>query len=321
MDIVCIGVAIMDMFPSEYGKHLTDVPYFIPAPGGAPANVAVAAARLGAESAFIGKVGDDIFGHHLAKIYSSYGVNIKGMRFDKAACTTMNIHAKPDEKTTEYLFYRKPGADTLLRPDELESDLLKACKILHFDSLNLTHEPTRETTMKAIRIVKEHGGTISFDVNYREPVWENKQEAIDAILKIIPLVDILKLNDDELLLLTGNNHPDTAIRPLLAAGPHTLLLTIGSKGSWMFTKNESVFVKAFKVKAVDTIGCGDAFSAGFLTLYVNEDICDAVKSPKLREFLIYANAVGALTATKKGVIPALPGKLEVNEFLKTNTVK
>ena len=321
MDIVCMGVAIMDMFPSEYGKHLTDVPYFIPAPGGAPANVAVAAARLGAECAFIGKVGDDIFGHHLATIYESYGVNIKGMRFDKSACTTMNIHAKPDDKTTEYLFYRKPGADTLLRPDELDTDLLNSCDILHFDSLNLTHEPVRNATLKAIKIVKNNGGTISFDVNYREPVWENKQEAIDSILKIIRFVDIIKLNNDEFLLLTGSNIPDIAVTTLLAFGPHILLLTMGSEGSWAFTKNEDVFIEAFKINTVDTIGCGDAFAAGFLTLY-NKDTTDGkVNQVKLREFLIYANAVGALTAAKKGVIPALPGKQEVDEFLKVFTVK
>jgi fructokinase len=321
MDIVCIGVAIMDMFPSEYGKHLTDVPYFIPAPGGAPANVAVAAARLGLKSAFIGKVGEDIFGHHLAKVFESHGVNILGMHFDKTACTTMNIHAKPDEKTTEYLFYRKPGADTLLRPDELDRDLLRMCKILHFDSLNLTHEPIRDATMEAIRIVKDNGGTISFDVNYREPVWENKQEAIDSILKIIPRVDIVKLNDDELLLLTGSCNPEIAVKPLLALGPHILLLTMGSKGSWVFTKNEGIFVEAFNVNAIDTIGCGDAFVAGFLTYYIKEKAHGDIIPVKLREFLIYANAVGALTASKKGVIPALPDKQEVAEFLREFKVK
>ncbi len=320
MDIVCIGVAIMDMFPSEYGKHLTDVPYFIPAPGGAPANVAVAAAKLGASSAFIGKVGDDIFGRHLAKVYESHGVNVKGMQFDKTACTTMNLHAKPDEKTTEYLFYRKPGADTLLTPDELDCDLLKSCKILHFDSLNLTNEPTRSATMEAIKIVKDNGGTVSFDVNNREPVWESKQDAIDSILKIIALVDIVKLNDDELLLLTGSDNPEIAVTPLLTLGPQIVLLTMGSKGSWVFTRNEGIFVKAFKVNSVDTIGCGDAFVAGFLSLYIKEKTQGDTEPEKLREFLIYANAVGALTATKKGVIPALPDKHEVNEFLKLVTM-
>lgn len=315
MDIVCIGVAIMDMFPSEYGKHLTDVPYFIPAPGGAPANVAVAAARLGAESAFIGKVGEDIFGHHLAKVYESHGVNINGMRFDKTACTTMNIHAKPDEKTTEYLFYRKPGADTLLRPDELDSDLLKSCKILHFDSLNLTNQPTLSATMEAIKIAKDHGGTISFDVNYREPVWENKQVAVDSIVEIFPLVDIVKLNDEELLLLTGSNNLQKAANHLLSFGPQIILLTMGSKGSWAFTKNESVYVEAIKVNAIDAIGCGDAFTAGFLMLYNKDKNQGEINAAKLKEFLIYANAVGALTATKKGVIPALPDKQEVDEFL------
>jgi fructokinase len=316
MDVVCIGVAIMDMFPSEYGKHLTEVPYFIPAPGGAPANVAVAAARLGIKSAFIGKVGEDIFGRYLAKVFESHGVNIKGMRFDKTACTTMNIHAKPDEKTTEYLFYRKPGADTLLRPDELDHDLLRMCKILHFDSLNLTHQPTRDATMEAIKIVKDNSGIISFDVNYREPVWETRQDAIDSILETIPCVDIVKLNDDELLLLTGSNDPEIVAKGLLDLGPGILLCTMGSKGSWVFTKNEAIFVKAFNVNTVDTIGCGDAFVAGFLTLYIKEKVDGDVNLVKLRELLIYANAVGALTATKKGVIPALPDKKEVDEFLK-----
>lgn len=315
--IVCIGVAILDMFPSEYGIKLVDVPYFKPAPGGAPANVAVAAAKLGAKSAFIGKVGDDIFGHHLADVFAKEGVNIQGMRYDKLACTTMNIHAKPDEKSIEYMFYRKPGADTRLQVDELDMEILKNAEVLHFDSLNLTDEPTRSATFKAIEIARENGALISFDVNYREPVWPTKELAIEEIKSMIPQADIVKLNEDEIVLLFGDENHEIIAEHILSGKPKICLFSLGANGSSVYSKLGNSYAPALKVDVVDTIGCGDAFTAGFLTKFLNfKEQKKLYDLNDLEQSLIYANAVGAFTAQKKGVIPALPSLQEINDFIK-----
>ena len=315
--IVCLGAAILDMFPSEYGKKLVDVPYFFPAPGGAPANVAVAGAKLGAKTAFLGKVGDDIFGHHLAEVFASCGVDVSGMRFDPTACTTMNFHAKPDERTTEYLFYRKPGADTLMRADDIAIDVLSKCKILHCDSLNFTHEPTRSTTLQVLKSVRRLGGLTSFDVNYRKPFWAKESEFADQIMEVLPLIDIVKLNDAELALLTGSHDIERCAWQIIERGPQTVLITLGAEGSWMFCKGHNSFVPSFSVNAIDTIGCGDAFVAGFLTKYTPG--VDEKDASRLADLLKYANAVGALTATKKGVIPALPTRKDVETFLRAHS--
>ena len=142
MDIVCLGELLVDMFPAELGRSLGEVSAFRPKPGGAPANVAVAATRLGAQSAFVGKVGDDAFGYHLAGVLRQAGVDVRGMRFDKEARTGMAFNAMPDENSYDILFYRNPGADMLLRVDELDRDLLLGTRAFHFGSISLIQEPS-----------------------------------------------------------------------------------------------------------------------------------------------------------------------------------
>lgn len=150
MDIVCLGELLVDMFPAELGRRLVEVSAFYPKPGGAPANVAVAAARLGARSGFIGKVGDDAFGHYLVDVLRYEGVDIRGMRYDQKARTTMAFIAMPDENTSEFVFYRHPGADMLLRKDELDRTLLQTTSAFHFGSLSLIEDPIRTATMEAV---------------------------------------------------------------------------------------------------------------------------------------------------------------------------
>ncbi len=154
MDIVCLGELLIDMFPAEVGRKLVDVSAFKPKPGGAPANVAVAVARLGYESAFIGKVGDEDFGHYLADVLRQEGVNVEGMRFDETARTTMAFIAMPDVNNYEIVFYRNPGADTRLRADELDHDLLGSASAFHLGSLSLSEEPSLSATMEAVKIAK-----------------------------------------------------------------------------------------------------------------------------------------------------------------------
>ena len=316
VDVVCLGEILIDMFPSELGRRLVEVPAFHPKPGGAPANVAVAAARLGAKSAFMGKVGDDLFGHHLAQVLAREGVEGRGLRFDAQARTTMAIIAMPDENTAEFVFYRNPGADMRLRPEELDGDLLREARAFHFGSLSLTDEPARSATREAIRRAREAGALVSFDVNYRPTLWTSPQQAQAIVMEMIPQVDLLKVNESELDLLAGNDL-EAGTRALLERGPKLVIVTLGPNGCYFRFAEGGAHVRGFKVKTVDAVGCGDAFIAGLLTrLVVNGDWRSQLRMDRLRDCLRYANAVGALTALAPGVIPALPTAASVEAFLR-----
>jgi fructokinase len=316
MDIVCLGELLVDMFPAELGRRLVEVSAFRPKPGGAPANVAVAAVRLGARSAFIGKVGDEAFGHHLADVLRQEGVDVRGMRFDEEARTGMAFIAMPDENTSEFVFYRNPGADMRLRADELDRELLQEARAFHFGSLSLGQEPSRSATMEAVRVAREAGALISFDVNYRPTLWNSPQEAYDRIMATVPHVDLLKVNEVELALLAGSEDLDAASKALLEQGPDLCVVTLGPEGSYFQVAGGGEHVPPFKVQTVDATGCGDAFVAGLLCqLVVGAEWREQLSPARMREVLRYANAVGALTALTQGVIPALPTADQVDEFL------
>lgn len=315
MDIVCLGELLIDMFPAELGRSLIEVSAWQPKPGGAPANVAVAAQRLGAESAFIGKVGDDAFGHYLTGVLEHEGVDVRGMRYDSEARTAMAFVAKPDENSYDILFYRNPGADMRLQVDELDRELLQSARALHFGSISLIQEPSRSATLEALRIARQAGALISFDVNYRPDLW-SRDSARERVLATIPLVDLLKVNEIEVELLTGSGDPDTASKSLMALGPQLCVVTMGPDGSYFRVTGGGEYVPPFRVNTVDATGCGDAFIASLLCkLVLDADWREQLSVDRMRQILRYANAVGALTSLTQGAIPALPSTAQVNQFL------
>ena len=316
MDILCLGELLIDMFPAEIGRGMTEVSAFHPKPGGAPANVAVAAARLGAESSFIGKVGDDIFGHYLENVLINEGVNTQGMRFDADARTTLVFIAMPDVHSAEFVFYRNPGADMLLHSGELQVSLVQSTSWLHFGSLSLIDEPVRSATLRAIEIAHEAGALISFDVNYRPALWASREEAYQRILPTLPLVDLVKVNQAELALLTGSDQLESGAEFLLSQGPKLCVVTLGPEGSFFHNGQAGGFIPGFEIETVDSTGCGDAFVAGLLTQLVESGQGQAdFSQDRLKDALRYANGVAALTALTQGVIPALPNSNQVDEFL------
>lgn len=317
MDMVCLGELLIDMFPAEVGRRLVEVSAFYPKPGGAPANVAVAAARLGARSAFIGKVGEDAFGHYLAQVLARENVETRGIRFEPTARTMLAFIAMPDENTAEFVFYRNPGADMLLRPDELDSHLLQTTRVFHFGSISLIHEPSRSATVEAARLAREAGALISFDVNYRPSLWAETPAALDIIAGLLPQVDVLKVNETELELLSGQADLAAGSQVLLRQGPTLCVVTLGAGGSFYQTAAAGERVPGFAVRVVDAVGCGDAFTAALLYRLTSPPGSwrERLVPAQLRLLLRYANAVGALTAQKQGVIPALPTAAQVSEFL------
>ncbi|MBN2045306.1 MAG: carbohydrate kinase [Anaerolineales bacterium] len=324
MEIVTLGELLIDMFPMKVGQAMGEVEAFTPKPGGAPANVAVAARRLGRKSAFIGKVGEDLFGTYLKEVLDKEGVDTRGLHFDPEARTTMAIIAMPDENSAEFVFYRNPGADHRLEADELDSSLLAETKVFHFGSLSLTDEPARTATLEAVKLAKEAGALISYDLNYRPALWKNPDEALIEAEKMLPLVDVLKVNEEEVALLCGVASVSLADRDgladatgqILGRGPTLVVVTFGSQGSYFRFAGGGGYVPGFKVDTIDAVGCGDAFTAGMLSQLVEmPDWRAELSETRLSEILTFANAVGALTSLKRGVITALPYLNEVNQFL------
>ncbi|XP_068317489.1 probable fructokinase-1 [Pyrus communis] len=314
--IVSFGEMLIDFVPTESGVSLAEAPGFLKAPGGAPANVAIAVARLGGKAAFVGKLGDDEFGHMLAGILKQYGVTGDGISFDQGARTALAFVTLRADGEREFMFYRNPSADMLLKPDELNIELIKSAKVFHYGSISLIVEPCRSAHLKAMEVAKEAGALLSYDPNLRELLWPSREEAKKQIMSIWDKADLIKVSDVELEFLTGNpNIDDANAMTLWRDSLKLLLVTLGEKGCRYYTKNFRGVVESFEVKAVDTTGAGDSF-VGALLAKIVDDHSILEDEKRLREVLKFANACGAITTTKKGAIPALPTESEALTLFK-----
>ncbi|KAL4290713.1 hypothetical protein GQ457_14G000560 [Hibiscus cannabinus] len=309
--IVSFGEMLIDFVPTVSGVSLAEAPGFLKAPGGAPANVAIAVSRLGGQASFVGKLGDDEFGRMLADILKQNGVSGDGILFDEGARTALAFVTLRADGEREFMFYRNPSADMLLRPEELNLDVIRSAKVFHYGSISLIVEPCRSAHLKAMEVAKESGALLSYDPNLRLPLWPSADEARQQILSIWDKADIIKVSDVELEFLTGSDKIDdeTALK-LWHPNLTLLLVTLGEKGSKYYTKSFHGTVDGFHVKTVDTTGAGDSF-VGALLCKIVEDPTILENESKLREVLKFANACGAITTTKKGAIPALPAEAQV----------
>ncbi|KAL5719696.1 fructokinase [Ranunculus cassubicifolius] len=317
--IISFGEMLIDFVPTQSGVSLAEAPGFLKAPGGAPANVAIAVSRLGGRSAFVGKLGDDEFGHMLAGILKEYGVNSDGILFDQGARTALAFVTLRADGEREFMFYRNPSADMLLREDELNVELISKAKIFHYGSISLITEPCRSAHIRAMEIAKEGGSLLSYDPNLRLPLWPSADEAREQILSIWDKADLVKVSEDELEFLTGKGvleveAIDEAALSLWRPSFKLMLVTLGDKGCRYYTKDFHGGVDPFSVKTVDTTGAGDAFIGSLLSKIV-DDMSILENETRLRETLRFANACGAITTTKKGAIPALPAVSDVLHLL------
>ncbi|KAK0606881.1 hypothetical protein LWI29_005559 [Acer saccharum] len=313
--IVSFGEMLIDFVPTESGVSLAEAPGFLKAPGGAPANVAIAVTRLGGKAAFVGKLGDDEFGHMLAGILKENGVNGDGINFDQGARTALAFVTLRADGDREFMFYRNPSADMLLKPEELNLELIKSAKAFHYGSISLIVEPCRSAHLKAMEVAKEAGALLSYDPNLRLPLWPSAEEARVQIKSIWDKAEVIKVSDVELEFLTGSDKiDDESALSLWHPNLKLLLVTLGEKGCRYYTKHFKGSVDAFHVKTVDTTGAGDSFVGALLTKVV-DDHSILEDEGRLREVLKFANACGAITTTKKGAIPALPTETEVLSLL------
>ncbi|KAJ8549105.1 hypothetical protein K7X08_032812 [Anisodus acutangulus] len=317
--IVSFGEMLIDFVPTVSGVSLAEAPGFLKAPGGAPANVAIAVTRLGGKSAFVGKLGDDEFGHMLAGILKQNGVQADGINFDKGARTALAFVTLRADGEREFMFYRNPSADMLLTPDELNLDLIRSAKVFHYGSISLIVEPCRAAHLKAMEVAKEAGALLSYDPNLRLPLWPSAEEARKQIKSIWDKADVIKVSDVELEFLTGSDKiDDESAMSLWHPNLKLLLVTLGEKGCNYYTKKFHGSVEAFHVKTVDTTGAGDSFVGALLTKIV-DDQAILEDEARLKEVLRFSCACGAITTTKKGAIPALPTEAEALTLLKAGS--
>jgi len=315
--IVSFGEMLIDFVPDVAGVSLAESGGFIKAPGGAPANVACAITKLGGKSAFIGKVGDDEFGHMLVDILKKNGVNSEGVCYDPHARTALAFVTLKKNGEREFMFYRNPSADMLLQESELNMGLLKQAKVFHYGSISLISEPCRSAHLTAMKAAREAGILLSYDPNVRLPLWPSSDAARDGIKSIWNEADFIKVSDDEVSFLTqGDPQKEDVVLSLWHDRLKLLVVTDGEKGCRYFTKSFKGRVPGFSVKVVDTTGAGDAF-VGSLLLSVAKDTSIFDNEEKLREALSFANACGAICTTQKGAIPALPSGSDALALMKS----
>ena len=314
-DVVALGELLVDFTQnglSEQGNLL-----FEANPGGAPANVLAMLRKLGKRCAFVGKVGADSFGDMLARTVEEAGIDVRGLMRDKEIPTTLAVvHTFPNGDR-DFSFYRKPGADIMLRPEELDEELLTGCRIFHFGTLSLTDEPCRAATEKAVKLAKEAGALISFDPNLRLPLWKTEDDAKAAIEWGLARCDVLKIADNELLFMTGESDFDRGAAILRGRFPNIRLfdVTAGAEGSYSYYGEERVFVPACKRGGViETTGAGDTFCASVLN-FVLEHGLEGLSWDDLRAMLRFANTAAWFVTTKKGAIRSMPERATVEKLL------
>ncbi|WP_428911785.1 carbohydrate kinase family protein [Niallia sp. Krafla_26] len=314
-----IGEVLIDFIPHEKGVALKDVISFERAPGGAPANVAAAVAKYGEEAWMISKLGKDAFGDFLVEKLQQAGVRTDHIIRTDEANTALAFVSLKENGERDFSFYRNPSADMLYKAEDLDSTIFEKGAYLHFCSVDLVESPMKYAHKKAIDLIKSKQGIISFDPNVRLPLWKKEQECRDTILEFIPSAHIVKISDEELEFITGISDEKKALQSLFQGDVEVVVYTQGGKGASVLTKDKVFFHEGYKVNVIDTTGAGDAFIGGFLFVLLRNHVSimnlKTYVEEHANELLLFANASGALTTTKKGGISALPTLQEVENFV------
>ena len=310
-DIITLGELLIDL--TQKGSDENGNGEFTAYPGGAPANVAVAAARLGAGAAFIGKVGDDAFGRSLADTLKKEGVDTSGLYSSEEAPTTLAIVSVDETGERDFSFYRDPGADTQLTEEEAVRAVKQngSAKILHIGSLSMTASPSREACEKAVKFAKGKGMLISYDPNYRAALWDSEDTAVEMMKRLLPYADILKVSDEEMVMLTGTDDLEEGSRALAEYGIGLVMVTLGADGVFVRRGEDTAAVPGISVKVADTNGAGDTFLGAMLMQIADKDTAEDIVWDELLEMVRFANRAASITCTRHGAIPAMPAAEEM----------
>ena len=315
-DVVALGELLIDF--TESGTSEQGNPLWEANPGGAPCNVLAMLNKLGRKTAFIGKVGNDVYGRQLRDVVTEAGIDTAALLFDPEVHTTLAVVHTFENGDRDFSFYRNPGADMMLKREELPEDRLKACRIFHFGTLSMTHEGVREATKAAVRTAREAGALISFDPNLRPPLWESLNEAKAQMLWGLGQADVVKIADNEIEFLTGTTDYEKGAAILRERFPNIRLLnvTAGANGSYAFCGDKKIFVPSFLLGGtIETTGAGDTFCASVLN-FVLERGLEGLSKDDLKAMLRFANAAAYLVTTKKGAIKSMPERAQVEAILR-----
>ncbi|TET94039.1 carbohydrate kinase [Candidatus Aerophobetes bacterium] len=319
VDVICLGEVLVDMFSMGVGEPLEKAPSFLPVPGGAPANVAIGLAKLGVDSALISKIGDDPFGRLLRSVILQNRVDVSQLKVDRESRTTLAFISTREDGERDFCFYRNPGADMMLSAEEISEGFIKTARVFHYGSISMISDPSYSATLKALEYAKKYGLVISYDPNVRLSLWDSENQVKQRIIEGLHNSDLVKLNNDELEFITGISDIKQGSDILLKYGPKMVVVTQGDKGSFSNNGRTCSFVESYKVHTIDTTGCGDSFTSAILAKFLQKikqgkDPFD-LDCEEMEDILRFANAAGALTATKKGVIPSLPTQEDLGIFL------
>ncbi len=315
-DVLALGELLIDF--TENGVSGQGNTIYEANPGGAPCNVLAMLNRLGHKTAFMGKVGVDIFGKRLKDVLDQVGIDTQGLLMDPDVRTTLAFVQTFADGDRDFSFYRNPGADMMLKADELKEDMLADCRIFHFGTLSMTHDEVREATKKAIAIAKENGALISFDPNLRPPLWSSLELAREQVDYGLRQCQILKISDNEIQWFTGKEDFDEGIRILQDTYQIPLiLLSMGKAGSRAYYKDLRVEKAPYLQKnTIETTGAGDTFGGSCLHFVLTYGL-DQLDEDKLMEMLSFANAAASIITTRKGALKVMPEEKEVKELMET----
>ena len=314
-DVVALGELLIDF--TEHGLSEQGNPLWEANPGGAPCNVLAMLSKLGRKTAFIGKVGNDVYGRQLRAVVSEAGIDTSTLLDDPSVHTTLAVVHTFENGDRDFSFYRNPGADMMLSANDLPMSMLQNCRIFHFGTLSMTHEGVREATVQAVQYAKACGAIISFDPNLRPPLWSSLAEARTQIGWGLKHSDVVKIADNELEFLTGETDFDKGAAILREWFPNIRLLnvTAGSEGSYCYYDKTRVYVSAFLLGGtIETTGAGDTFCACVLHDVLENGLDDRTEE-SLTNMLRYANAAAYLVTTKKGAIRSMPAPEDIDRVL------
>ena len=322
IDVVALGELLIDMTNNGVSENNNDL--FEANPGGAPCNVLAMLKRFGHSVSFIGKVGDDIFGRKLKNVLTEVGIGTDNLLMDKDVRTTLAFVETFADGDRDFSFYRNPGADMMLRKDEVDADLIKQAKVFHFGTLSMTHEMPREATVYALEVAKESGAIISFDPNLREPLWNSLDDAKQQVLKGLKYCDYLKISDNEIQWLTGEEDYTDGVKKIREKFDIPLItVSMGKEGSRAYYLNKKtgeetvVEVAPFiSEETIETTGAGDTFCACVLH-FILENGLDDLDEARLKEMLTQANAAASLITRVKGALRVMPQLSDVEALVKT----
>ena len=314
-DVVALGELLIDF--TENGTSAQGNPVFEANPGGAPCNVLAMLRKLDRRCAFVGKVGNDMFGQQLKAVAEEAGIDMSGLRMDDTVHTTLAFVKTYEDGDRDFSFYRNPGADMMLTEDELPMDMIRDTRIFHFGTLSMTHEGVRQATRAAVLAAKQAGAIISFDPNLRPPLWDSLNEARGQMLWGLSQADVVKIADNEIEFLTDTSDYDKGASLLRERFPGIRLLnvTAGANGSYAFCGDRKIFVPSFLLGGtIETTGAGDTFCASVLD-FVLAHGTDGLSKDELRAMLRFANAAAYLVTTRKGAIRSMPERGLVEALL------